>query len=89
MRRHDNGIRYHVPMQAREIQQLIEAGLPCDEVSVSGADGVHFEALVVSDAFAGKRALERHRLVYATLGPRMGTDIHALSLVTLTPAERG
>ena len=76
-------------MQAEQIQRLIEHGLPCTEVRVSGADGVHFEALVVSSAFEGKREIERHRLVYATLGERMGTDIHALSLVTKTPAERG
>lgn len=74
-------------MHADEIKRLIEAGLPCTEVTVRGDDGVHFEAIVVSDAFAGKRLLERHRLVYATLGAAMGTDIHALSLVTRTPAE--
>lgn len=76
-------------MNPERIRELITAGLPCDEVVVRGDDGVHFEAFVVSDAFAGKKPLERHRLVYAALGPRMGTDIHALSLVTLTPAERG
>lgn len=52
-----------------------------------GADGVHFEALVVAEAFEGKRLLERHRMVYATLGALMGTDIHALSLDTRTPQE--
>ena len=76
-------------MQADQIERLIADGLPCTEIRVRGDDGVHFEALVVSDAFAGKRELERHRLVYATLGARMGTDIHALSLVTQTPTERG
>ena len=76
-------------MNPREIERLIAAGLPCDEIAVRGDDGVHFEALVVSSAFEGKKPLERHRLVYDTLGPRMGTDIHALSLVTLTPGERG
>jgi len=45
-----------------------------------------------SSAFAGKRSLQRHQLVYATLGPRVGTEIHALALKTFTPeewAERG
>jgi stress-induced morphogen len=31
--------------------------------------------------------LARHRMVYATLGERMGGEIHALSLRTLTPEE--
>lgn len=76
-------------MRAEDIQRLIEAGLDCAEIKVRGDDGVHFDALVVSAAFVGKRPLERHRMVYATLGTRMGTDIHALSLVTLTPDEHG
>ena len=56
-------------------------------MQVSGEDGVHFEALVVSDAFAGKLPLARHRMVYATLGDLMGGAIHALALRTLTPEE--
>ena len=50
---------------------------------------MHFEATVVSDAFQGKLPLARHRMVYATLGERMGGEIHALALKTLTPAEAG
>ena len=69
------------------IQQLIEAGLPGARVEVQGDDGVHFEALVVSESFAGKMPLARHRMVYATLGERMGGEIHALALKTLTPEE--
>ena len=77
------------PMNAESIRQLIEAGLPGARAEVQGADGVHFEATVVSDAFAGKLPLARHRLVYATLGERMGGEIHALALRTLTPDEAG
>jgi acid stress-induced BolA-like protein IbaG/YrbA len=74
-------------MNAETIQQLIEAGLPGARAQVVGDDGVHFEALVVCDAFAGKLPLARHRMVYATLGARMGGEIHALALKTLTPDE--
>jgi acid stress-induced BolA-like protein IbaG/YrbA len=74
-------------MNAETIQQLIEQGLPGARVSVEGADGVHFEATVVSEAFRGKLPLARHRLVYGTLGERMGGEIHALALRTLTPEE--
>ncbi len=69
------------------IRQLIEAGLPGAQVDVRGDDGVHFEATVVTSAFAGKLPLARHRMVYATLGDRMGGEIHALQLRTLTPDE--
>lgn len=69
------------------IKSLIEQGLPGAIADVRGDDGVHFEATVVSEAFAGKLPLARHRLVYATLGERMGGEIHALALKTLTPDE--
>jgi acid stress-induced BolA-like protein IbaG/YrbA len=71
------------------IQTLIEQGLPGAMAQVQGDDGVHFEATVVCEAFAGKLPLARHRMVYATLGERMGGEIHALALKTLTPAEAG
>jgi acid stress-induced BolA-like protein IbaG/YrbA len=74
-------------MNALQIQQLIEAGLPGAQAQVEGADGVHFEATVVCESFRGKLPLARHRMVYATLGGRMGGEIHALALRTLTPEE--
>ena len=76
-------------MNADRIHALIEAGLPAARVEVQGEDGVHFEALVVSDAFRGKLPLARHRMVYATLGELMGGEIHALALRTQTPEEAG
>ena len=74
-------------MNADRIHALIEADLPGARVDVHGEDGVHFEALVVSDAFRGKLPLARHRMVYATLGDLMGGEIHALALRTQTPDE--
>lgn len=76
-------------MHAATIRELIEAGLPGSRADVVGDDGVHFEAVVVCEAFRGKLPLARHRMVYATLGERMGGEIHALSLRTLTPDEAG
>ena len=74
-------------MNPESIQQLIEQGLPGARAEVRGDDGVHVAATVVSEAFRGKLPLARHRLVYATLGDRMGGEIHALALKTLTPDE--
>ncbi|MCK9488255.1 MAG: BolA/IbaG family iron-sulfur metabolism protein [Xanthomonadales bacterium] len=75
-------------MNAEQIRQLILAALPDAQVRVEGADGVHFEAEVVSAAFTGQRLLARHRMVYAGLGDLMGGAIHALALSTLTPEEQ-
>ncbi len=47
----------------------------------------HFTVRVVSQAFAGKLPLARHRAVYAALGDMMQTDIHALAIEARTPDE--
>ena len=74
-------------MNSDEVTRLIEAGLPAARVRVLTDDDTHFEAIVVSPQFDGKRSLQRHQLVYAALGPRMGREIHALSIQAFTPAE--
>lgn len=69
-----------------KLRTYIEQGLSCAELRVTG-DGQHFEALIVSDAFAGKSRVQRHQLVYQALGDRMREEVHALSMRTLTPEE--
>jgi len=74
-------------MTAEELQSLIASGLPCDHIEVDG-DGRHWQAVIVSPEFEGRRLIQRHQRVYATLGARMHTDeVHALSMKTYTPAE--
>ena len=74
-------------MTAEELQSIIAAGLTCEHIEVAG-DGRHWSAVIVSPEFEGKRAIQRHQRVYATLGPRIQTDeVHALSMKTFTPAE--
>ncbi len=73
-------------MQPEDIKQMIERGLPGALVAVTG-DGHHFEAQVVTREFAGKSMIQRHQMVYRTLGGKMGNEIHALSLRTLAPGE--
>ncbi|MDO8301502.1 BolA family protein [Lacisediminimonas sp.] len=68
------------------VRQYIAAGLACTHLEVEG-DGQHFNAVIVSDAFTGKRLIQRHQLVYAALGDRMREEVHALSMKTLTPEE--
>ena len=64
-----------------------ETGLPGAQVRVSSPDDTHFEAVIVAAQFEGKRTLQRHQLVYGTLGARMGREIHALTMQVLTPQE--
>jgi BolA protein len=48
----------------------------------------HFDVTIVSESFAGLNRIARHRLVYDALGKFMETDIHALRITAITPAER-
>lgn len=74
-------------MTADQIKDIIAAGLRCEYITLEG-DGRHWYATIVSPEFDGKRAIQRHQQVYATLGEKMHTDeVHALSMKTFTPAE--
>jgi stress-induced morphogen len=76
-------------MHPDEIEGLIRQGLPGATVRVLDETGGrdHFQAVVVWPAFAGKSLVERHQLVYRSLGNAMTGSIHALSLKTYTPDE--
>jgi acid stress-induced BolA-like protein IbaG/YrbA len=73
-------------VEPKSIEQSIRAGLACTHLEVSG-DGAHFEAVVVSPAFAGLSRVRQHQLVYGALGDRMRAEIHALSMKTYSPEE--
>ena len=74
-------------MKPADIERQIQAGMPGCRVQVRSDDDTHFEAVVIAQQFAGKLPLQRHRLVYATLGTAVGREIHALSVQAHTPEE--
>lgn len=76
-----------IVLSAQQLEQYITQHLDCDYIKVLGDDGTHFEAVIVSEAFTGKNMVQQHQLVYTVLGDRMRTEIHALSMKTLTPAQ--
>lgn len=76
-------------MDPQAVKSMIEAGMPEAEVEVQGEDHTHFQAVIISPQFEGRRTIQRHQIVYRTLGEKMGREIHALSMKTLTPEEAG
>jgi acid stress-induced BolA-like protein IbaG/YrbA len=74
-------------MDPRDIAALIEQNLPGATADVQTDGQGHYEATVICAAFAAKRSLQRHQMVYATLGTRVGREIHALAIQTFTPEE--
>jgi acid stress-induced BolA-like protein IbaG/YrbA len=73
-------------VEASSIESSIRDALACNHLEVRG-DGAHFEAVIVSPAFAGLNRVRQHQLVYAALGDRMRQEIHALSMKTFSPEE--
>jgi acid stress-induced BolA-like protein IbaG/YrbA len=74
-------------MSPEQVAGIIEAGLTGAKALVKSEDNVHFEAVVIAPGFAGKRAVQRHQMVYGTLGKAVGNEIHALALEVFTPEE--
>jgi stress-induced morphogen len=78
-------------MRKEDIEAKICAALPDARVELRDLTGTadHWEATIVSAAFAGKSLIERHRMVFASLEEEMKGPIHALTLKTLTPDQAG
>jgi acid stress-induced BolA-like protein IbaG/YrbA len=75
-------------MRPNEIKKLIETQLADTIANVTGDDGVHFEATVISPAFHEKNRVQKQQIVYAALGDRIANGtIHAISIKTFTPEE--
>jgi stress-induced morphogen len=76
-----------MPMDAREIERLIKAGIPDAQVEIRdlAGDGDHYAATVISEAFRGKSRVQQHQIVYTALQGQMGGVLHALALQTGVP----
>ena len=73
-------------MQAQDIEAMIREALPDAEVVIKdlAGDGDHYAATVTSSAFKGLPRVRQHQLVYAALQGKMGGQLHALALTTVT-----
>ncbi|MGL4489127.1 MAG: BolA family protein [Rhizobiaceae bacterium] len=52
-----------------------------------GSGETHFRVRIISDAFAGKSRLERHRAINEALKPVLDDGLHALALEASAPGE--
>lgn len=73
-------------LEPQSLELLDESGRHAGHAGAA-AGGSHFRLVIVSQHFAGKDKLARHRMVYAALGPLMQREIHALALQALAPDE--
>jgi BolA protein len=73
-------------LEPRSVELLDESGRHVGHAGAA-AGGSHFKLVIVSSRFAGLDKLQRHRMVYAALGPLMQREIHALAIQALAPDE--
>lgn len=73
-------------LEPRSIELLDESGRHVGHAGAA-AGGSHFKLVIVSSRFAGLDKLQRHRMVYAALGPLMQREIHALAIQAVAPDE--
>jgi stress-induced morphogen len=77
-----------MPIAQADLEAILQTGFPDAEITVTdlAGDGDHYQAKIVSPAFAGLPRVRQHQLVYAALKGRMGGELHALALETSAPA---
>ncbi len=74
----------------QQVEEMIKAELPDAEIQVQDltGGGDHYQVVVVSSQFAGKKLVQQHQLIYGALRQAMSSEaIHALALKTYTPQE--
>jgi len=74
-------------IEPSEVERLLRARFSDAQLELVDLTGTkdHYQARIVSSAFAGKSLIEQHQLVYGALGSAMQGPIHALALKTFTP----
>lgn len=77
-----------VALRPTRLDVINESDMHAGHRSSPGTGESHFRVLIVSDAFAGKSRVERHRLVNEVLKGDVGGAIHALALATYAPGEK-
>ena len=74
-------------MDAKQVEDLIKAGLPDCEVTVTGENG-HFDATIIGDVFDGLMPVKKQQVVYKTVNDYITSgELHAFTMKTYTPAE--
>ena len=74
-------------LEPEKVQALLVSAFPGADIDLVDLTGTrdHYQARIVSEAFAGRSLVEQHQLVYRALGEAMSGPIHALALKTYTP----
>lgn len=75
--------------QPEQVKQIVESFIPKSQVWVEDLTGTrdHYKVVVVSESFAGKMLIERHKMVNEALREPLKGPIHALTIEAHTPEQ--
>ena len=73
-----------MPLPIKEIKKMITSSIPDATIEIKDlmGDNNHYSATIKSKMFNGLSKIEQHKLVYRSLGGKMGNELHALSITT-------
>tara|TARA_B100001769_G_C21718964_1_gene395710 strand:+ start:8 stop:238 length:231 start_codon:yes stop_codon:yes gene_type:complete len=73
-------------MTIKEIEDHIKDSLPDAHITIEDlkGDGDHYSATIISKQFKGKTKIQQHQMVYESLKGKMGGQLHALMLKTIS-----
>lgn len=79
-----------MPLPRQEVEDMLRAAFPDAFIEIKdlAGDNDHYQATVLSSAFAGKNRVQQHQLVYQALQGKMGGELHALALKTGVPPQQ-
>ena len=74
-------------LNVKSIEIIDESFKHAGHNAMAKKGGTHLELLIVSDDFAGKTLLQRHRMINDILKVAFQEGLHALTIKALTPQE--
>jgi BolA protein len=74
-------------LEPRRLELIDESARHAGHAGARPEGESHFRLVIVAEAFTGRSRIERQRLVYDALGDLLRTDVHALLITALSPAE--
>ncbi len=71
-------------LSMKEIEELILKSIPDASIEIKDlmGDNNHYSAIIKSSVFKNMSKIDQHKLVYKSLGGKMGNELHALTIVT-------
>ena len=75
-----------MPMTEKKIIDFIKEAIPDCTIVIKDlkGDGDHYSATITSKSFSGKTRVQQHKMVYDAFKGKMGSELHALKIKTIS-----